>query len=112
MTTKHSSSPAGSPPAAEMLIEMADSSGKTLLLEQLIGKGGEGSVFTVHEQPALAAKVYHQTPIPRQDIEKLEAMIACRSAEIDRIAAWPHSLLFNPYRHEPCGIVLPKFANA
>ncbi len=112
MTTKPSSSPAGSPPGGETLIEMTDSSGQALRLEQLIGKGGEGSVFAVHGQPALAAKVYHQTPIPRHDLEKLEAMIACRNADIDRIAAWPHSLLLNPHRHEPCGIVLPKFANA
>jgi DNA-binding helix-hairpin-helix protein with protein kinase domain len=112
MTTRPSSSHPGSPPKAESLIAMADASGQTVLLEQMIGKGGEGSVFAVHGEPALAAKVYHQTPIPERDFRKLEAMIALRTPDLDKIAAWPQAILYNPHRKEPSGILLPKVVGA
>jgi len=95
-----------------VLIEVIDSSGQTLLLEDLIGKGGEGSVFVVDGQPTLAAKIYHQTPIPPDDVAKLEAMLASRTSDIDAIAAWPRSLLYSPHKREACGIVVPRISDA
>jgi DNA-binding helix-hairpin-helix protein with protein kinase domain len=107
MTTRRSSSPAGSPKTSGMLIEVVDSSGQTLVLDQLLGKGGEGSVFVVHDQPALAGKIYHQTPLTPDLVAKLEAMVNCRTNKLEAISAWPQSLLYTPHRKEPCGILIP-----
>jgi DNA-binding helix-hairpin-helix protein with protein kinase domain len=95
-----------------MLIETVDGSGNAVLLSDVVGKGGEGSVFEVIGAPKLVAKVYHQTPIVGDQLAKLEAMIAQRSAKIDGISAWPTSLLFNPHRREPCGILMPRVMGA
>ncbi len=62
--------------------------------------------------PKRAAKIYHQTPLPGDQLAKLEAMIAQRSAKLDGIAAWPTSLLFHPHRGKPCGVLMPRVIGA
>ena len=95
-----------------VLIEVVDSDGQTLLLEEPIGKGGEGSVFVVEGQTTLAAKIYHQTPISSDDAAKLEAMVAGRTSEIEAIAAWPRAVLYSPHTNQPCGILVPRISDA
>jgi DNA-binding helix-hairpin-helix protein with protein kinase domain len=58
------------------LHEVVDSDGEKLVLGELLGKGGEGSVFAVDGRPALAAKIFHQTPLTPEMLAKLESMVA------------------------------------
>lgn len=88
-----------------------DRNGRTVQLGKLIGKGGEGSVFHVEGQPSLAAKVYHRTPLAADHLEKLEAMVACRSSALVTISAWPESVLYSCQSREACGILLPKIVD-
>ncbi len=108
MTTGPSSSPPGSTkhPTAYL-----DSSGQPVKLGAQLGSGGEGAVFAVEGQPALAAKIYHRTPLAADHREKLEAMIERQSGALAVVSAWPQSLLLNP-RGEACGILLPKIVDA
>ena len=77
-------------------------------LAELLGKGGEGSVFAVEGQPSLAAKVYHQSPLPSDRLEKLAAMISCRSPALEAISAWPQTLLYQKSPANPCGLLMPR----
>jgi DNA-binding helix-hairpin-helix protein with protein kinase domain len=109
MTTKPSSSPRESTARQPALI---DSAGRTHQPGKLIGRGGEGSIFTIEGQPALVAKVYHHTPLPLELIDKLEVMVACRSPALDAIAAWPQTVLYGGPAKGPCGILMPRIADA
>lgn len=109
MTTRHSSSHRGSPPRSTTLV---DSHGQSIRLGSEIGKGGEGGVFEVDRRPMLVAKVYSHLPLSSETVDKLEAMVACRSPELEMIAAWPQSVLFDPRRNQPCGILMRRIAQA
>jgi DNA-binding helix-hairpin-helix protein with protein kinase domain len=73
-----------------------------------IGKGGEGRVYEVTGYPSLVAKLYHQSPLPSDAVAKLEAMVACGTPEMETISAWPHSVLYDPQRRLPRGILMPR----
>ncbi len=109
MTTRRSSS------RRESLVRSAaltDSRGQPIRLADEIGKGGEGSVFAVEGEPSLVAKIYYQLPLPGEDVAKLQAMVACRSSELEAISAWPRSLVVDSRRNMPCGILMPRIAQA
>ncbi len=95
-----------------MLHEVVDSDGEKHLLGELIGKGGEGSVYVVDGKPSLAAKIFHQTPLSPETTAKLQAMVARRAQGLDGIAAWPRSIVYSPQTNEACGIVAPRVRDA
>ncbi len=109
MTTRASSLPREWPSKPPMLV---DSAGRAIPLGKLIGRGGEGSVFAVEGQPALVAKVYHQALLPAELVEKLAALVACRSPELDAISAWPQAMLHQGPGREPCGLLMPRITAA
>ncbi len=92
--------------------ELIDSSGRRVQLGNLIGRGGEGSVFAVAGQPSLAAKVYHQIPLNTGHLDKLDAMVACRTSTLDAIAAWPQTMVYSREPFEPCGILISRINDA
>ncbi|MBU1702705.1 MAG: hypothetical protein KJ970_12650 [Candidatus Eisenbacteria bacterium] len=61
-------------------------------LEQELGRGGEGIVFTIAHQQRHVAKIYNIPPDQRR-IRKLEAMAEAANPALLRIAAWPVDLL-------------------
>jgi DNA-binding helix-hairpin-helix protein with protein kinase domain len=95
-----------------MRMALTDSHGQQIRLGSEIGKGGEGGVFEVDGEPSLVAKVYFRLPLPGETTAKLEAMVACRSPEVESIAAWPSSVLYDSRRKQPCGILMPRIAQA
>lgn len=95
-----------------MLHEVVDSDGEKHLLNELLGKGGEGSVFGVDGKPALAAKIFHQSPLTPETMAKLQAMVTRRTQGLDGIAAWPRSIVYSPLTNEACGIVAPRVRDA
>jgi len=93
-------------------MKLIDSEGQSIQLGNCIGKGGEGSVYEVDGHPSLVAKVYHQTPLPEEQCCKLELMVARRTDQLSKIAAWPESILRQASSNEPCGILMPKVNKA
>jgi DNA-binding helix-hairpin-helix protein with protein kinase domain len=81
------------------------------MLGAQVGAGGEGAIFAVEGQPALAAKIYHRTPLAPEHVEKVAAMVARRTETLSAVSAWPQSLLYNA-RREACGILMPKITDA
>jgi DNA-binding helix-hairpin-helix protein with protein kinase domain len=95
-----------------MLHEVVDSDGEKHLLGELIGKGGEGSVYVVDGKPSLAAKIFHQSSLPPATLAKLQAMVTRRTQGLEGIAAWPRSIVYSPLTNEACGIVAPRVRDA
>jgi DNA-binding helix-hairpin-helix protein with protein kinase domain len=111
MTTKRSSLHPTSPAKADVPVELVDSRGQSVRLGRLIGRGGQGSVYAIEGEPSLAAKVYHESPLPADIADKLPAVLSCRTKEIDAIAAWPQALLFDR-RRQVRGVLLPLVATS
>ena len=79
------------------------------VLGEQIGKGGEGSVWSLAGNTSQVAKFYHKGIAPDQ-ARKLEAMCRLKSQSLLRIAAWPTAVL-KPYQFgEPIGLLMPRIS--
>ncbi|HEY4573216.1 MAG TPA: hypothetical protein VIJ26_04615, partial [Thermoanaerobaculia bacterium] len=88
-------------------LTLYDQEGRPVHLGSELGKGGEGSVFTVDDAPTLAAKVYHQ-PIDPLKAEKLAAMVHQQSEGLLKVAAWPVGTLARSMGGHLAGLLMPK----
>jgi DNA-binding helix-hairpin-helix protein with protein kinase domain len=93
-------------------ITLFDSISNPVPLGKQLGRGGEGSVYEVENDPALVAKVYHKTPLSVEQVAKLHALAYCWSSSLEAISAWPRSMLFDPIRKKPCGLLMTKLVSA
>jgi len=75
---------------------------QSILLGEELGRGGEGSVYTLQGDTANVAKVYHKA-IPGDKAEKLKVMIV-NSLDLSRFTAWPLATL-----HEKPGAIIKGF---
>ena len=85
---------------------VVDADGRVLRLGRKLGQGGEGAVFELEGEPGLAAKIHHQ-PLTPLRAEKIRVMAGMRTAQIDKLAAWPTNLLSLP-SGTPIGLTMPK----
>jgi DNA-binding helix-hairpin-helix protein with protein kinase domain len=109
MTTRPSSSPRSSPTRPKTLF---DAISQPVDLGDEVGRGGEGSVYEVQGNSSLVAKVYHKLPLPEDQVAKLRSMSAVWSAGLEKISAWPRTILFDPVHRQPCGLLMSKMEGA
>jgi DNA-binding helix-hairpin-helix protein with protein kinase domain len=70
------------------------SNGSTVHLGQVLGRGGEGTVYAVNGAPKHVAKVYLKPPDATK-IDKLKFMTRGQSEALLGVAAWPTDLLID-----------------
>jgi DNA-binding helix-hairpin-helix protein with protein kinase domain len=78
-----------------------------ITLDQKIGEGGEGSIWSILEQPKAVAKFYHRG-LARNQAQKLEAMCRLKSENLLRVAAWPTAMLKTTLSSEHQGLLMPR----
>jgi DNA-binding helix-hairpin-helix protein with protein kinase domain len=83
--------------------------GSSHRLAREIGKGGQGSVWSLDGQPTLVAKFYHNGFSP-QDLTKLSAMCLLKSDRLASVAAWPLTLLKESRAGNPQGLLMRRIA--
>jgi len=83
------------------------SDNRQLILDQEIGRGGEGSVWSISGTTSVAAKFYHRELAPDQT-RKIEAMCRLKTENLLRIAAWPMAMLGGKAAGEPQGLLMPR----
>jgi DNA-binding helix-hairpin-helix protein with protein kinase domain len=79
-----------------------------ILVGEEVGRGGEGSVYTIQGDTANVAKVYHK-PVEGEKAEKLKAMVA-NSLDLSRFTAWPSATLHNKPGSTIRGFIMPRVA--
>lgn len=85
-----------------------DSQGDALTPGKELGRGGEGSVFTLLERADSVAKIYHE-PISAEKEEKLRQMVALKTDKLLRLSAWVTDVLQNE-RGETIGFLMPRLS--
>ncbi|HLI84963.1 MAG TPA: hypothetical protein VKV17_13650, partial [Bryobacteraceae bacterium] len=83
------------------------SDNRELILDHEIGRGGEGSVWSILGTTSIAAKFYHGGLAPDQ-ARKIEAMCRMKTEKLLRIAAWPIATLSARAAREPEGLLMPR----
>ncbi len=84
-------------------------SGASLVLGDLLGRGGEGSVFAVRGNPKIVAKFY-EGGLSSERLSKLTAMIGMNSDALADITAWPQDLVLS--QGKAIGFVMPRAEQA
>ena len=84
---------------------------RPLTLDREIGKGGEGSVWSIAgvTSSQIVAKFYHQG-LGSEKARKIETMCLLKSDGLLRIAAWPTDILRPASGAAPQGLLMPKIA--
>ena len=80
---------------------------RPLVLGSQIGKGGEGSVWSITSEPEQAAKFYNKG-LAADRVLKLEAMCRLKSENLLRIAAWPTTILKASASGQKVGLLMPR----
>lgn len=87
-------------------LSVHDDHGRQITLARELGRGGEGVVFEVAGDATGAAKIYH-TAISPDKAEKIRAMVAMRTAQLEKLTAWPRALL-RTAKGEARGFLMPR----
>jgi DNA-binding helix-hairpin-helix protein with protein kinase domain len=90
---------------------LVDMNGRPIPLDCRLASGGEGAVYTLPNDQALVAKVYHRPPTA-QTVEKLTAMVRLANPQLLSLAAWPMGLLYQARTRQLAGFVMPRLSNS
>jgi DNA-binding helix-hairpin-helix protein with protein kinase domain len=80
---------------------------RPLVLDQEIGRGGEGSVWAIAGEATVVAKFYHKG-LEAEKARKIEAMCRLQSESLLKIAAWPITTLKGKPSGAPDGLLMPR----
>jgi DNA-binding helix-hairpin-helix protein with protein kinase domain len=83
--------------------------GAAIVLEDRLGGGGEGAVYTVRGRPDVVAKIYNGALSPERR-QKLEAMAGAAPAQLLQITAWPIELVRSA--GDVIGFLMPRAVQA
>jgi len=84
---------------------LLDDKGRRIALGPQLGRGGEATVYSVAEDPALVAKIYHHPPDPEK-AEKLYRMVELQNERLLSLAAWPVGTLRAPGNQALTGFLM------
>lgn len=87
-------------------MKLYDHLNNPISLGEEIGRGGEGSVYTIQGDTANVAKVYHK-PVVGEKAEKLQAM-AVSDLDLSKFTAWPSAILHDKSESIIKGFVMPR----
>jgi DNA-binding helix-hairpin-helix protein with protein kinase domain len=82
---------------------------RRFVLDQEVGRGGEGSVWSIDGHPSVVAKFYHKG-LAHDRAQKVEAMCRLKSDSLLRIAAWPTTILKPSASGSPQGLLMPRIS--
>lgn len=85
-----------------------DGTGQRVSLGNEIKRGGEGTIYEVSSNPALVAKVYHQS-ISQEKQNKIRTMAVLKSDALLKISTWPLDVLRNG-SNQIVGFLMPKLS--
>lgn len=89
---------------------LVDERGRALPLGEKLGEGGEGAVYRLATDSALAVKVY-KAVLNRDKVAKIRALAAISRSDVRRFTAWPAGLVLDE-RSQPRGLLLPVVEGA
>src|SRR3954469_6388923 len=75
----------------------SDTQGQRVDLGEVVGRGGEGTVYRILGNSAQVAKIYHEN-LTASRAEKIEAMVTVPSPSLLEFACWPVTALYGPRR--------------
>lgn len=79
---------------------------RPISLEEEVGSGGEGRVYTIKGDTVNVAKIYHKS-VAVEKVEKLRAMVN-NNLDLSRFTAWPSATLYEKKGNTLKGFIMPR----
>jgi len=92
-------------------MEFVTDRGRAIKLGELLGRGGEASVYNVTGDRDVVAKVYHSAPSQDKQ-EKLAWMTQLSTPELSQFAAWPNATIQRRGQATTAGVLMPRVDKA
>ncbi len=89
--------------------KLIDNKGTPILLSNELGRGGEGTVFNIQNNPALVAKIYNKTP-DFEKSDKISSMVKMGNERILKLATWPINSIHTS-DNKLIGFTMPKLVD-
>ena len=93
-----------------MKSQFFDHRGRHVVIDNEIGRGGEGAVYELAGSPRHVAKIYHN-PVDLEKENKLALMLELGDDSLQKIAAWPLATLHDRVGGPTRGLILPRIDN-
>ncbi|WP_341282220.1 hypothetical protein [Paenibacillus sp. FSL H8-0537] len=90
----------------KIITSAINSAGSIVYLDSELGRGGEGSVYSVKANSNTVAKIYHQS-ITNEKQEKIKTMVNLKSDSILTFTTWPTDTLRNA-NGQVIGFLMPR----
>lgn len=81
-------------------------SGNRYTIGREIGRGGEGAVYEVRDDPTIVIKIYIDLPDADKAV-KLQHMVSMQNAELGKFAAWPLDVV-RDHQSKVCGFTMKR----
>jgi DNA-binding helix-hairpin-helix protein with protein kinase domain len=81
--------------------------GQAVPIGRVLGKGGEGTVYSLESDARKVVKIYHQTP-SEELLEKLTHMTQISSDNLQSMCCWPESLVQERKTRIVKGFIMPS----
>lgn len=89
------------------MLTFYDSQNEPYVLGEQLGRGGEGTVFSLADEFGTVAKIYHE-PIEEEKAEKLRWMAQNKDEKLLKIAAWVIDVLHDKPDGKVVGFLMPN----
>lgn len=89
------------------MLTFYDSQNEPHVLGEQLGRGGEGTVFSLVEDFSVVAKIYHE-PIDEEKAEKLRWMAENKDEKLSKVAAWVIDVLHDEPDGKVVGFLMPN----
>lgn len=89
--------------------KLVDNKGTPIILLKELGRGGEGTVFNIQNNPSLVAKIYNKIPDPEKS-NKISAMIRMGNERLLKLATWPINSIHTS-DNKLIGFTMPKLVD-
>lgn len=83
------------------------SKGEEVYLENVIGSGGEGKIYTLRDNADVVAKIYNRWAA-KEKSAKLSAMVRLQNSRLKPISAWPIDTLHSEKSGPVVGFIMEK----
>lgn len=88
---------------------LVDNKGSPIILSKELGRGGEGAVYFIQNNPSLVIKIYSKNP-DQEKIDKIFAMIGMGNEKLLKLATWPINTVHGK-DNKLIGFTMPKLVD-
>lgn len=87
--------------------QIKDDTGRRIELSEVVGKGGEGTIYKIKGDSTHVVKIYKH-PLSSQKIDKIRTMVGLKGSQLPTQSAWPVGIAWHADGSGAVGLIMPR----